>query len=131
MKTTSHSAKPDFSLVSGGLLFRAYRRTHLSGAALELLERRALMITLFAWLPLLFLSILEGYGFGGPIQIPFVRDIEAHVRFLIALPLLIGAEVTVHHRIGPAVRKFVENNIVAQADSPKLDAAIISAQRVR
>ena len=131
MHTTSHSEKPDFSLVSGGLLFRAYRRTHLSGAALEWLERRALVLTLLAWLPLLFLSILEGYGFGGAIQIPFVRDIEAHVRFLIALPLLIGAEVTVHHRIGPAVRKFMENHIVAEADSPKLVAAIISAQRVR
>jgi hypothetical protein len=127
----SRSAQPDFSLVSGGLLFRAYQRTHLSGAALELLERRALVITLFAWLPLLFLSILDGYGFGGAIKIPFVRDIEAHVRFLIVLPLLIGAEVTAHRSLGPAVRKLVENRIVAQSDFPKLDAAIISAHQVR
>src|ERR1700729_559284 len=104
MKTMSRSAQPDFSLVSGGLLFRAYQRTHLSGAALELLESRALVITLFALLPLLFLSILDGYGFGGAIKIPFVRDIEAQFRFLIVLPLLIGAEVTTHRSLGPAVR---------------------------
>ncbi len=127
----SRSAQPDFSLVSGGLLFRAYQRAHLSGAALELLERRALVITLFAWLPLLFLSILDRYGFGEAIKIPFVRDIEAHVRFLVVLPLLIGAEVTVHRCLGPAVRRLVENRVVAQSDFPKLDAAIISAQRVR
>jgi hypothetical protein len=121
----------DFSLVLGGPLFQLYRRAHLSGDALDLLHRRILVITLFAWLPLLLLSVLEGHALGGPTKIVFLRDIEVHVRFLIALPILIAAELVVHVRIGPVVRRFVERRIVVTEDWPKFDAAVKSALRVR
>jgi hypothetical protein len=121
----------DFSLVLGGPLFELYRRTHLSGDALDLLRRRILVITLFAWLPLLLLSILEGHVLSGSIKIDFLHDIEAHVRFLIALPILIAAELVVHTRIGPVVRRFVERHIVATDDLPEFSAAVKSALRVR
>jgi hypothetical protein len=122
---------PDFSLVLGGPLFQLYRRTHLSGDALELLRRRVLLITLFAWLPLLFLSVLDGHAFGGAIKIPFLLDVEANVRFLVALPALIIAELVVHRRISPLVRRFVERRIVLDEDLPAYNAAIKSALRVR
>jgi hypothetical protein len=121
----------DFSLVLGGPLFQLYRRAHLSGDALDLLHRRILVITLFAWLPLLLLSVLEGHVLGGPIKIAFLRDIEVHVRFLIALPVLIAAELVVHVRLGPVVRRFVERCIVVTEDWPKFNAAVKSALRVR
>jgi hypothetical protein len=115
----------DFSLVLGGPLLQLYRRTHLSGAALEWLGRRVVVIALFAWLPLLLLSLLDGHALGGGIKIPFLYDIEAHVRFLIA------AEVVVQVRISPLVRRFVKSQIVIPKDYPKFEAAIKSALRVR
>jgi hypothetical protein len=128
---TARTQPPDFSLVLGGPLFQLYRRTHLSGDALELLRRRILVITLFAWLPLMLLSLLDGHALGGGIKIPFLYDIEAHVRFLIALPVLIAAEVVVHIRISPLVRRFVERRIVVTEDLPRFNGAINSALRVR
>jgi hypothetical protein len=129
--TTSLTGSPDSSLVLGGPLFQLFRRTHLSGDALELLGRRTLAITIFAWLPLLLLSVIEGHAVGGSIHISFLRDIEAHVRFLIALPVLLGAELAVHIRLGSVVRRFVERNIVVVEDRPKFDAAIKTALHVR
>jgi len=129
--TVSPITEPDFSLVAGGLLFRIFRQTHLSGPTLEWLKRRALVITLIVWLPLLFLSLIDGHALHGAIRIPFLRDIEAHVRFLVALPLLIVAEVTVQRRIGPAVRDLISRGIVTTQDLPKLAAAISSATRIR
>jgi len=121
----------DFSLVLGGPLFQLFRRTHLSGDGLELLRRRILAITIFTWLPLLLLSVIEGHALGGSIKISFLRDIEAHVRFLIALPVLLGAELVVHIRLGSVVRRFVERNIVVAEERPKFNAAVKSARRVR
>ena len=89
----------DFSLVLGGPLFQLLRRSHLSGDALELLQQRILVITLLAWLPLLVLSALEGQALGGSAAIPFLLDVDVHVRFLVALPLLIVAELVVHQRM--------------------------------
>jgi hypothetical protein len=130
-KTASLPGSSDFSLVLGGPLFQLFRRAHLSGEGLELLRRRILVIATFTWLPLLLLSVIEGHAFGGSIRISFLRDIEAHVRFLIALPVLLGAELVVLIRLGSVVRRFVERNIVVAEDRPKFDAAVKSARRVR
>jgi hypothetical protein len=122
---------PDFSLVLGGPLFQLFRRTRLSGDALELLVRRITAITLLAWLPLLLLSLLDGRAFGGAVRIPFLYDVEAHARFLVALPVLILAELVVHRRVSPAVRRFVERRIVLAEELPRFTAAVNAALRVR
>jgi len=128
---TTMPETPDFSMVLGGPLFQLYLRGRLSGSALELLQRRILVITAFAWLPLLLLSLLDGRAFGGGVKIPFLYDVEAHARFLIALPMLILAELIVHRRISPVIRRFVERRIVVTEDLPKFTAAVNSAVRAR
>lgn len=123
--------KPDFSLVLGGPLFQLFRRAHLSRGGLEMARRRIVVIGLVSWLPLLVLSLIGGHALGGGIKIPFLYDIEAHVRFLVALPILIAAEVIVHSRLRPTVDRFFERNIIGAEDLPRFRAAIDSAMRVR
>jgi hypothetical protein len=130
-ETSLTEETPDFSLVLGGPLFQIYRRMHLSGSALEMLHRRVLFIPLFTWLPLIVLSVLGGQALGGGTKIPFLYDIESHVRFLIALPALLVAEHAVHIRITPLVRRFVDRHIIATEDLPRFNAAVKSALRVR
>jgi hypothetical protein len=122
---------PDFSLVLGGPSFQLFRRMHLSGDALELAHRRVLVLAVVAWLPLLLLSLIGKHALGGALTVPFLYDIEAHVRFLIALPILIAAEPIVHSRIRPAVKRFLERGIIIPEDMPRFDAAIDSAMRLR
>jgi hypothetical protein len=121
----------DFSLVLGGPLFQLLRRSHLAGDALELMQQRILVISLLAWLPLLALSALEGQALGGRAAVPFLLDVEAHVRFLIALPLLIVAELVVHQRMRFVVRQFLERNLIPASALPRFDSAIKSAFRLR
>jgi len=122
---------PDFSLVLGGPLYQLLRRSHLAGDALELLRRRIMVFVLLAWAPLLLLSIAEGHAWGGSVQIPFVHDIEMHVRLLLALPMLIVAELIVHQRMRPVVRQFLERGLIPDAARAQFDAAIASAMRLR
>ncbi len=122
---------PDFSLVLGGPIFQMFRRSHLSGDGLELLHRRIVVIALVAWLPLLLLSMIGGHFLAGTVKLPFLHDIEAHVRLLVALPVLIAAELIVHSRIRPVVKAFLARRIVLQADVPRFLAAIDSATRLR
>ena len=129
--TTAAAGPPEFSLVLGGPLFRLCHRSHLSGATLERLGRRVVVITLFAWVPLLLLSVFEGHALGGAIKVPFLQDIEANARFLVALPVLIIAELVVHRRISPLVRKFVDRHIVVTEDLPRFEAAVNSALSAR
>jgi hypothetical protein len=120
----------DFSLVLGGPVFQLLRKCHLGGDHLELLKRRLLAITLVAWLPLLLLATLSSSA-GNLGRLSFLHDVEVHVRFLIALPVLIAAELIVNSRLVPVVRRFVVRSIVSLQDLPRFDRAIDSAVRLR
>lgn len=123
--------KQDFSLVLGGPLYQLFRRAHLSGPALEQLWRRLWVITVVAWVPLLVLSVIDGRAVGPPSPLPFLRDIEAQVRFLVALPLFIAAELVVHMRTRGVVAGFLDRGLVRPADVPRYEALIASAMRLR
>ena len=121
----------DFSIVLGGPLFQALRRAHLTGDTLQLVQRRVLAITIFAWIPLLVLSAIDGKAWGTAVTVPFLYDVDAHARFLIALPLLIVAELVVHIRMRGIVTQFVTLGLVPEAVRGRFDAAIASAMRLR
>lgn len=121
----------DFSVVLGGPLYQIVRRAHLVGGALDLLRRRVIFFALFAWLPLLLLSAVGGLAWGDAVKVPFLLDVEAHARFLLAMPLLIVAELVVHRRMLPVARQFLERGLIADASRPRFDAAVASAMRLR
>ena len=122
---------PDFSLVLGGPLFQLLRRAHLSDDALTMVRQRIIVIALLAWLPLLLLSALDGQVLGGTVAVPFLLDIEVHVRFLVALPLLIVAELVVHQRMRPLLQQFLERRMIPEDALPRFEAAVSAAFRLR
>jgi len=131
-KTIDNLAKStDFSLVLGGPLFQLLRRAHLTGEALELLNQRILVVSMFAWLPLLVLSVLEGTALAGSAAVPFLLDVEVHIKFLGVVPLLIVAELVVHKRMRFVVKQFLERNLIGETDLARFNAAIASAFRLR
>jgi len=125
------SDKRDFSLVLGGPLYQLLVRAHLSDDALLHVRQRLIVISLLAWLPLLLLSAWEGELLGGSAAVSFLQDVEVHIRFLVALPLLIGAELVVHRRMRPIVQAFLDRRLVAGDAMPRFDGAIASAMRLR
>jgi hypothetical protein len=121
----------NFSLVLGGPLFQLLHRARLSDDALLMLRRRVIVISLVAWLPLLVLAALEGHLTGRSISVPFLSDLETHIRFLVVVPLLLVAELVVHQRLIPIARAFLERNLIPSAATQRFDAALVSAFRLR
>ncbi len=56
---------------------------------------------------------------------------RTHVRFLVALPLLIVAELVVHQRMRFVVRQFLERSLIPESALTRFNAAIASAFRLR
>jgi hypothetical protein len=122
---------PDFSLILGGPLFQLLRRAHLSGDVADLVWRRVIALALITWLPLLVLSIAGGHAWGDSVRVPFLFDVDVHARFLLALPLLIVAELVVHQRMRVVVGTFVKRGLVSNDARARFDAAIAAAMRLR
>ncbi|HEY1873023.1 MAG TPA: hypothetical protein VGG67_01340 [Steroidobacteraceae bacterium] len=121
----------DFSLVHGGPLFQLLLRTHLTGDAMTLVVRRVILFVLITWVPLLALSALGGHLLDGGVALPFLLDIETHIRFLVVVPLLLAAELVVHRRLLPVAGSFRDRKLIREADDERFDAAINSAFRLR
>ena len=121
----------DFSLVIGGPLFQLLLRAHLTSDAMTLITRRIIVFVLVTWLPLLLLSALDGHLLDGSVVIPFLMDVETHIRFLLVVPLLLVAELLVHRRLLVIGRTFLERNLIREADMKRFDAAVASVWRLR
>jgi hypothetical protein len=130
MKTHNSKEPTDFSLVQGGPLFQLLVRSHLATPALDLMKRRIVFLSMFAWLPLLLLSLVDGKALGS-VGLPFLYDIEMHARFLLALPLLIVAEIMVHQRTRLVVGQFTDRGIISVEVLPKFKEVIDSAMKLR
>jgi hypothetical protein len=127
----SISGDRDFSLVLGGPIFQLLRRSRLTDDTLGLARQRIIVISLFCWLPLLVLSVLDSKVLGGTVTVPFLLDLEVHVRFLVAVPFLIVAELVVHQRMRFVVKQFSERNLIPENAMTRFNAAVASVFRLR
>lgn len=119
-----------FSLVLGGPLYQAFLRLRLATPPIGHVERRIGAAIAITWLPVFALTALTGTVFGGT-KVPFFQDIETHVRLLIALPLLIGAEPVVHTQLALQVRQFIDRGIIAPEERSRFDRIIEETMRLR
>jgi len=122
---------PDFSLILGGPLYQLLRRARLTDDALALQRRRIIVISLLAWLPLLVLAAASGRLLGGDVAVPFLKDIEVHVKFLVVVPLLVYAELIAHQRMRAIGQTFTVRHLVPPEATGRFEAAIASAYRLR
>jgi hypothetical protein len=119
----------EFSLVHGGPMCGLFCRLGLLKPPVDRLGRRIAALVLVAWVPLLVLSSAAGdlYGSAG---VPFLKHLDAHVRFLGSLPLLLIAELIVQQRITIVVRQFVAQGLVPPEARPRFDEIVASSRRL-
>jgi hypothetical protein len=122
---------PDFSLVLGGPLFQLMCRAHLSDDGLHLMHRRIIVTALVCWFPLLVLSAMGGELLGGNSTVPFLLDIDVHLRFLVAVPLMLSAELVVHLRMRNIIRVFLDRRMIPESAMARFEEIVNSALRLR
>jgi len=117
-------------LFEGGPTHNLMLRVGLLRQRAPELARGALVLALFAWLPLLLLSAIEGHVVRG-VPIPFLLDFGVHARLLFSLPLLIVAEVVVGPRLGGAAARFLERGLVRPEQRGRFEQAVAEALQLR
>jgi len=106
-----NSLKVAFSLTEGGPGFSIMKRLHLVHPELGTgAGRTALALMSLTWGPL-FLCLLQGSVFHG-VKVPFFFDIAAHTRFLLAVPVLVLADIPIGVRLRQVVRHFIAAHLI-------------------
>src|SRR5262245_23708059 len=122
--------KDAFSLVLGGPLYQLYLRSGLVKQPLRLLPRRIFLFILITWVPLLLLTLMNGTIFGG-VQVPFLKDLATHTRFLISIPLFLIGELTVHNNLRSVGMNFLNMDLIAPEDLSRFEDAVTKTRRIR
>ena len=126
--TQSVNQVQDFSLMQSGIFYNLFWKSKLCGVNLEHPERKILALTLITWLPLLILSLIHSSI--PDLKVPFLHNIEVHIRFLAALPIFVLAEVVANRRIRILIKQFYLRRIIGDEELPLLNNAIQKATRL-
>ena len=102
--------KIDYAFASGGLLSKVLGRIGMEGEKVKYKFLWILVLVLLCWIPLLALTFYE-FNFNTFYRL-FVRDVATHVRFLLALPLLLMARQAVNRSFNSMVETVYETKIV-------------------
>ena len=129
MKTHDTSAFPELSLMEGGPGDALMKRLRLIrpefGAASA---RTAIILAVITWFPLLVFSSIEGLALGGA-RIPFLYDLAAHARFLVAVPILVLAEIPVGRRLREVVKHFLDAGLVRESEQKRFASYVVDTVR--
>jgi hypothetical protein len=123
MTNPSNSFKPNFSLTTDGPVALFF--IHLG--FMVRLKRRILIFAALTWLPLLFLSALQGLAIGNAVKVPFLLDIAQQIRLLVVIPLLFLAEPIIGLAAKETVEQFLKEGLVPEPDFPAFQAIIHKA----
>ncbi len=120
-----------FSLTEGGPGAALMKRLRLVRPELGVgSARTALILIAFVWVPLCVLCLIEGLAIGGA-GLPFFYDLAAHARFLLAVPLLVLADIPVGMRLREVVRHFLVANLVRREELERFEAILADTLRFR
>jgi hypothetical protein len=121
----------NFSLTRGGFLYRNLTRLGAIVEKRHFVVSRSIAGILLTWLPLLFLSLEQGLGYGTGVKIPFLKDFSVNVRFLLSLPLLIASETGIDRQIRLTVTHFIKCGLVPEREIPAFESVLMKASRLR
>jgi hypothetical protein len=120
---------PSLLLTEGGPGDALLRRLRLAPLGRHA-ARTAIALAAVTWVPLLVFSAIEGLAVGGA-AIPFLYDLAAHVRFLVAVPVLLLAEIPIGLRLRQVAAHFVEAGLVRGEEEGRFAAIIRDTLRMR
>jgi hypothetical protein len=120
----SSSTPKKFSLSAGGLLYLAQRWIRGPESPDFPIPTQILITVALLWLPIVLLSLFEGTFSGTDVAEPLISDIVPHVRLLIAIPLLLVADLAIDPAAHLAVRDLETSGVVQRAELPRFQAAL-------
>jgi hypothetical protein len=121
----------DFLIARGGPYYDLQQRLGLLHERALNAGRRAAILVGLAWGVPLLLSVITGHAIGPAASRPFLLDLGAWARFVIAIGIFVLMERMVEERLRAHLRQFVRAPLIAPGAQPAAAEAVVRALRRR
>ncbi len=126
----SNTSKRDNQLFEIGPLLGLQRRLGFARGDRFDAARRAIFVAAIGWPPLVVFTVVQSTVFHTDGIASLVRETGVHARYLLAVPLLVVAEVEAARRLNATVHHFVEAGLVREMWLARFEAAVVSTRRL-
>jgi hypothetical protein len=131
-KPPSTAEEPNqFSPIDNEPLLHWQRVLHLAPEHGLGVVRRAVFFALVTWVPIAIWSLVRGRFISADIGEPLLQHYGVHVRCLVAIPMFILGEATLHKAGLRYFPQFVTTGIVDDVTRPRFEAAVRALRRWR
>jgi hypothetical protein len=117
-------------LLEGGPPHWLQRSLGLIKPGYPMIARRAKLVVLAGWVPLVVLAIAQSIILRNQLAKSFFSDFAVYARSLVAAPLLILAEADCIPRLDRVARHFLEAGLITDPDRARFDDAVTSTRRL-
>ena len=124
-------SSPPFSLVDNEPPLRWQRAVHLAPHDDLGVGRRAVVFALVGWLPIALWALIRGRFIQAAAGEPLLQHFGVHVRCLVAIPLLILGEATLHKAALRYFPQFISSGLVDEATRPAFESVLRTVRRWR
>jgi hypothetical protein len=121
----------EFSLVENEAPLRWLRRLHIAPANGLGAARRAVLLVLVTWLPIVLWAGVTGHLWNDATGEQLLHHYGVHVRCLVVIPLFVLAEAALHKASLRIVPQFVEGGLVGAATRGRFDEVLRDTRRLR
>ena len=130
--TEAMAPSEEFSLVRGDWPFRLQRAVGLIPSADGLgVARRAVILVLLTWLPIVTWAELTARALPGQVNEPLLQHFGVHARCLVAIPLFIATEATLDVLSRRLLGYFASSGLVPVGQRQRFAAAVASVASLR
>src|SRR5262245_41652367 len=117
-------------LLYGGPPHRLQRSLGLIKPGDPMIARRAELVVLVGWVPLVVLAIAQSIILRNQMAKSFFSDFAVYARSLVAAPLFILAEADCLPLLGRVARHFLVAGLITEPDRARFDDAVSSTRRL-
>jgi hypothetical protein len=93
--------------------------------------RKIVFFSVFTWVPLLILSVLQSSVFNPGLKVSLLTDIVVWARFFIAMPILFYTERLLKHEVGRSVAHLIDSGIISENNHDDYEKIILKICRIR
>ncbi len=119
------------NFVWGGPVHKLQLRLKLEKEPASVVKRKIIFFSLFAWIPLLLICIVQSTAWNPSLKISLLTDYVVWARFFVALPILFMSESLINLHVGDSLAHFLKSGIIAENNISEYESLLTKLNKIK